>query len=182
MANLSEDFLAQYRLMKKEVREGSNKKNEQLVRERKLREQIEEIDAETEGFKQQMQLLKKQQSSVIMTSSGQQMLMYNDSGEDEEDREILLNFEQKQEARKQKLIEQSAKNQRQATAHVSGGQQPQAACATVASRNDRNSSGDDPLASFVISKSTVQPRPLQSTDLTSTAPKPAADGSARTAT
>lgn len=71
VANVSEDFLAQYRLMKKEVRGSSSKKNDQLARERKLREQIKEIDAETEGFKQQMQLLKKQQSSVMMTSSGQ---------------------------------------------------------------------------------------------------------------
>lgn len=98
-ANLSEDFLAQYRLMKKEVRGGSNKKNEQLARERKLRDRLEEIDAETEGFRRQIQILKKQQSSVMMTSGGQQMLVYNDE-EESEAQEILLNFEQKQEAKK----------------------------------------------------------------------------------
>jgi len=57
----------------------------------------------------------------MMTSGGQQMLMYNDSGEDEEDREILASFERKQEARKQQLIEQNARAQKQAPVQASAG-------------------------------------------------------------
>lgn len=52
--------------------------------------------------------------------------------------------------------------------------------AAAATKNDRNSSADDPLASFLISKSTVQARPLQSTNLTSLAQKPKVDNAART--